>query len=427
MKKIVLEHSKLKGEISPPASKSILHRYIISASMANGKSRISNISLSDDILATISAMKNLGAIIEIKNRELLIDGSSFSNTKFESEKGILKDKIFIDCNESGSTLRFLIPISLIKDNNVIFKGKDSLFKRPLEPYFEILEKSGVNYTFLLNKEDKLTLSGKLKSGDYKLVGNISSQFITGLLFALPLLEGQSKIEIKGKVESKSYIDLTLDCLKKFGINFKNMGYKNIYIEGNQKYKIQNLEVESDFSQAAFFIVANALGSDVELKNINKDSLQGDSEIIDFVDKLFKAKDESLIIDGSNCPDIIPIFTLYAANSNKRVRIINIGRLRIKECDRLNATVYELSKLGFDLQEKEEEILVNYREGKKIQKETVELSVHNDHRIAMMIAIASTIYEGKIILDNASCVKKSYPNFWEDFSSLGGKFYEYMGK
>lgn len=426
MKKIILENSRLKGEISPPASKSILHRYIISASMANGKSRISNISLSEDIFATISAMKKLGAEIEIRNRELLIDGSSFSNTRTRSAEAF-KNDIFIDCNESGSTLRFLIPVSLTKNENIVFRGRESLFKRPLEPYFKVFEKNKIEYRFSLNQENKLTLIGKIKSGNYELPGNVSSQFITGLLFTLPLLDGNSTIEIKDNLESKSYIDLTLDCLKKFKINFKNMDYKKIYIEGNQKYKEKNLEVESDFSQAAFFIVANALGSDIKIKNINQNSLQGDREIIDFINMVLENETEDLIIDGSNCPDIIPIFSLFAANSVKKIRIINVGRLRIKECDRLSATVCELSKLGFDLQEKDEEILINYREGKKLKKERVELSSHNDHRIAMMIAIASTIYEGEIILDDASCVRKSYPNFWKDFSSLGGKLYECMGK
>lgn len=427
MKKIILQNSKLRGQISPPASKSILHRYIISASMAEGKSRIFNISLSDDIVATISAMKNLGAKIEIKNRELLIDGSSFSNTKLRNIRTDLSEKIYIDCNESGSTLRFLIPISLIKDNNVIFKGKESLFKRPLEPYFEIFEKNGIEYKFSPNNENKLILKGSLKGGNYKIVGNVSSQFITGLLFSLPLLDEKSTIEITGELESKSYIDLTLDCLKKFGIIFKNMDYKKLYIEGKQKYTIKDLEVESDFSQAAFFIVANGLGANIKVKNINEDSLQGDKQIIEFIDKISKSKTEELTIDGSNCPDIIPIFALYAANSNKKIKIKNVGRLRIKECDRLSATVSELSKLGFDLQENEEEILINYKEGKSLKKEKVELLSHNDHRITMMIAIASTVYEGEIILDNAGCVKKSYPNFWEDFSLLGGKFYECMGE
>lgn len=421
MKKIILENSKLKGEVSPPASKSILHRYIIAASMSKGKSKISNISLSEDILATISAMRNLGATIEIKNRELLIDGSSFSSP-------LKNDDIEINCNESGSTLRFIIPVSLIRKNKIIFKGSKTLFKRPLKPYFEIFERNDIEYKFLPENENKLIINGVLRSGRYEIVGDISSQFITGLLFALPLLEGNSVIEIKGNLESKSYIDLTFDCLDKFGIKFKNENYEKIYIQGSQKYQVKNIDVEADFSQAAFFIVANALSSDIQIKNINMNSLQGDKEIISLIEKVEKHdSEEELVVDGSNCPDIIPIFTLKAAYSNKKIKIINIGRLRLKECDRLKATVQELSKLGFDLVEKNDTILINYKEKTKLKKDEVSLSAHNDHRIAMMIAIASTIYEGKIYLDDASCVKKSYPDFWEVFSSIGGKFYECMGK
>ncbi|MDO4689773.1 MAG: 3-phosphoshikimate 1-carboxyvinyltransferase [Fusobacterium sp.] len=422
MKKIVLEKSKLKGKVFPPASKSILHRYIIAASMADGKSRIKNISLSEDIFATISAMRNLGAKIEIVNRELLIDGSSFSNEKVVD----INESVQIDCNESGSTLRFLIPISMTKKNKIIFKGKSSLFKRPLEPYFEIFEKNSIEYKFLKNQEGKLSIEGLLKSGEYEIIGNVSSQFITGLLFALPLLEGDSLIKIKGNLESKSYIDLTLDCLKKFGISFKNIDYKEIYIGGSQKYNAIDIDVEADFSQAAFFLVANELGSGIEIKNININSLQGDKEIIALIEKL-KTKNKEILIDGSNCPDIIPIFSLYAAYLNKKVKIINVRRLRIKECDRLSATVQELSKLGFDLQEREEEILINYMGNKDLKKENQKLSSHNDHRIAMMIAIASTVYEGKIELDNATCVNKSYPDFWDIFSYLGGIYNECMGK
>ena len=419
MKTIILTNSKLSGDVIPPASKSILHRYIIAASLSDGVSKLVNITLSEDIKATINAMEMLGAKIKIEKGELLIKGSSFSgalNTKY----------INIDCNESGSTLRFLIPICIVKNNRIIFSGKNSLFKRPLEPYFKIFEKNNISFDFLPEKKEKLKINGMLKSGNYEILGNISSQFISGLLFALPLLNGDSIIEIKGTLESKSYVELTLDCLSKFGIEFKNEEYKKIYIKGSQKYKTQNINVESDFSQAAFFFVANSLGANLNIKNINLNSLQGDKEILSLIQKIEKDKKEELIVDGSNCPDIIPIFCLLSAYSNKKIKIINIGRLRIKECDRLCATVSELSKLGFDLQEGENSILINYNEKRKIQNSAVNLSSHNDHRIAMMIAIASTVYKGNIKLDNATCVKKSYPDFWKVFSSLGGNFYECMG-
>ncbi|MCY7008836.1 3-phosphoshikimate 1-carboxyvinyltransferase [Fusobacterium simiae] len=421
MNKKIIKADKLFGEVTPPPSKSILHRYIIASSLAKGMSKIENISYSDDIVATIEAMKKLGARIEEKDNYLLIDGSKTFDREYLNNNGV------IDCNESGSTLRFLFPLSIVKENKVLFKGKEKLFKRPLNPYFENFDKYQIKYSY--KNENEILLEGQLKSGNYEINGNISSQFITGLLFSLPLLAGNSKIIIKGKLESSSYIDMTLDSLNKFGINIVNNSYKEFIIEGNQSYKSGNYEVEADYSQVAFFLVANSIGSDIKINGLNPNSLQGDKKIIDFISQIDSwNKKEKLILDGSETPDIIPILSLKAVTSKKEIEIANIARLRIKESDRLSATVQELSKLGFDLIEKEDSILINSRKNfiYNIDKQ-VYLSSHSDHRIAMMIAIASTCYKGEIILDNLECVKKSYPNFWEVFLSLGGKIYEYLGK
>jgi len=245
---------------------------------------------------------------------------------------------------------------------------------------------------------------------------------------LPLLNGNSKIIIKGKLESSSYIDITLDCLSKFGVKIINNSYQEFIIEGNQTYKSGNYEVEADYSQVAFFLVANSIGSNIKINGLNANSLQGDKKIIDFISEIENwNNEEKLILDGSETPDIIPILSLKACISKKEIEIINIARLRIKESDRLSATVQELSKLGFDLIEKEDSILINSRKDfNKINNSPVYLSSHSDHRIAMTVAIASSCYEDEIILDNLDCVKKSYPNFWEVFLSLGGKIYEYLG-
>ena len=419
MNKKIIKADKLVGEVSPPPSKSILHRYIIGSSLAKGISKIENISFSDDIIATIEAMKKLGANIEKKDNYLLIDGSKTFDKEYLNNSEI-------DCNESGSTLRFLFPLSIVKENKVLFKGKGKLFKRPLSPYFENFDKYQIKYSHI--NENEILLDGVLKSGEYEIDGNISSQFITGLLFSLPLLNGNSKVIIKGKLESSSYIDITLDCLSKFGVKIINNSYQEFIIEGNQTYKSGNFEVEADYSQVAFFLVANSIGSDIKINGLNVNSLQGDKKIVDFISEIDNwNKNEKLILDGSETPDIIPILSLKACISKKESEIINIARLRIKESDRLSATVQELSKLGFDLIEKEDSILINSRKDfNKINNSPVYLSSHSDHRIAMTIAIASTCYEGEIILDNLDCVKKSYPNFWEVFLSLGGKIYEYLG-
>ena len=415
----IIKADKLVGELSPPPSKSVLHRYIIASSLAKGVSKIENISFSEDIIATIEAMKKLGANIEQKENYLLIDGSdTFKN---------LNENIEIDCNESGSTLRFLFPLSIVEENKVLFKGRGKLFKRPMTPYFENFEKYKIKHSYI--DENKILLEGKLKAGIYEIDGNISSQFITGLLFSLPLLEGESKIIINGKLESSNYIDISLDCLSKFGIKIINNSYQEFIIGGNQSYKVGNYRTEADYSQAAFFLVANAIGSKIRINDLSEDSLQGDKKIIDYISEIdnWNSKD-TLILDGSETPDIIPILSLKAVVSGKKIEIVNIKRLRIKESDRLKATVEELSKLNFDLIEKKDSILINSREALKANKneKIVSLSAHSDHRIAMMIAIAATCYDGEILLDNLDCVKKSYPNFWEVFLSLGGKIYEYLG-
>ena len=415
----IIKADKLVGELSLPPSKSVLHRYIIAGSLAKGISKIENISFSEDIIATIEAMKKLGAKIEQKENYLLIDGSdTFKN---------LNENIEIDCNESGSTLRFLFPLSIVKENKVLFKGRGKLFKRPMTPYFENFEKYKIKHSYI--DENAILLEGKLKAGIYEIDGNISSQFITGLLFSLPLLDRESKIIINGKLESSNYIDISLDCLSKFGIKIINNSYQEFIIEGNQSYRAGNYRTEADYSQAAFFLVANAIGSKIRINDLSENSLQGDKKIIDYISEIdnWNSKD-TLILDGSETPDIIPILSLKAAVSGKKIEIINVERLRIKESDRLKATVEELSKLNFDLIEKKDSILINSREALKANKneKIVSLSAHSDHRIAMMIAIAATCYDGEILLDNLDCVKKSYPNFWEVFLSLGGKIYEYLG-
>lgn len=415
----IIKADKLVGELNPPPSKSVLHRYIIASSLAKGISKIENISFSEDIIATIEAMKKLGANIEQKENYLLIDGSdTFKN---------LNENIEIDCNESGSTLRFLFPLSIVEENKVLFKGRGKLFKRPMTPYFENFEKYKIKPSYI--DENAILLEGQLKAGIYEIDGNISSQFITGLLFSLPLLEGESKIIINGKLESSNYIDISLDCLSKFGIKIINNSYQEFVIEGNQSYRAGNYRTEADYSQAAFFLIANAIGSNIKINDLSENSLQGDKKIIDYISEIdnWNSK-KTLILDGSETPDIIPILSLKAAVSGKKIEIVNVERLRIKESDRLKATVEELSKLNFDLIEKKDSILINSREALKANKneKIISLSAHSDHRIAMMIAIAATCYDGEILLDNLDCVKKSYPNFWEVFLSLGGKIYEYLG-
>lgn len=486
MNRIRIKPSKLSGYVKIPPSKSMAHRAIICASLSQGVSRISNIDFSDDIIATIEGMRSLGASIEIENDVLIIDGTDFLKNKSQdnrddkiiNENSIKADSIeprTIDCNESGSTLRFLVPISLVSRNYVKFIGRGNLGKRPLKTYYDIFDKQGIEYSFKDGEMD-LTIDGALRGDVFQVKGNISSQFISGLLFTLPLLEKDSKIVITTNLESKGYIDLTLDIIDKFGVVIVNNDYKEFIIKGGQSYKPTDYKVEGDYSQAAFFFSAGALGNNVECLDLNVDSYQGDKECIDILERMgaklfsksfdkktikeyskdkvqnvYAIDDENMfekesiyekidishiegveenilsikgeklkatVIDASQCPDIIPVLTVVASLSEGETRVVNGERLRIKECDRLNAICTELNKLGANIVELDNGLVIN---GVKTLEGGTVYS-HKDHRIAMSLAIASTMCKEEVILEEPDCVSKSYPAFWEDFKKLGGKIY-----
>ncbi len=339
--------TKLKGVVQVPPSKSLAHRAIICASLAKGVSRIDNIEYSKDIQATIKAMKSLGTIIEEFENYLIIDGTT-TFTKQNSE---------IDCEESGSTLRFMVPISIVEENKVHFVGRGNLGKRPLDTFYEIFERQNIGYMY---KKDVLDLYviGKLKPDHYIIPGNISSQFITGLLFALPLLKGDSIIEITSTLESKGYIDLTLQMLSQYGIKIINNDYKSFVVMGNQEYQAHDYRVEADFSQAAFYLVAGAIGNDVVLTDLNLNSLQGDKATLSILEAMgakinvvsdgIKVTGENLSatqVDASQCPDVIPVVSVALALAQGKSEVINAKRLRIKECDRIIATSSQLNELG----------------------------------------------------------------------------------
>ena len=423
--------SILEGEVKIPPSKSMAHRAIICAALSDGFCKIENIDYSDDIIATIDAMNSLGAKI-VKYKDYIEVTGAYGNS------ADIEDIRVIDCNESGSTLRFLVPISLLFKGKNKFIGRGNLGKRPLTTYYNIFEKQDITYSY---EEGKLNLivSGELKPGIFEIEGNVSSQFITGILFTLPLLNDDSKIIITTEMESKGYIDLTLRAMSDFGIEVINNDYKEFIIKGNQRYKARNYRVEGDYSQAAFFLCADSLGNNVLCKDLDLNSLQGDKEVIDILERMnvvFNANDigvkgttngelTSTVIDGSQCPDIIPVLTAVAALTKGTTEIINAGRLRIKECDRLAAVTSELNKLGAKIIEKEEGLVVT---GVEKLKGGVEVWSHKDHRIAMTLAIASTRCEKPIVIKDYECIAKSYPNFFEDFKALGGNVHEWnVGK
>ncbi|WP_123053677.1 3-phosphoshikimate 1-carboxyvinyltransferase [Clostridium sp. JN-1] len=427
MKYVLINPSKLKGEVKIPPSKSISHRAIICAGLSNGTTNIKNVAFSEDIKATCSAISSLGVSIEKEGYDVL-------KVKGKSNLNVIKDNI--NCFKSGSTLRFLIPLTAITGEKVTFHGEGKLVERPLTPYYDIFKNHNIFYK---NEDGKLplTLKGKLKPGEYKLRGDISSQFITGLLFSLPLLDGDSKIIITTNLESKPYVDLTLYALNKFSIHVYNNDYKEFIVKGNQKYKSCTCNIEGDFSQVVFWAAAGILGEEIMCKNVYKYSIQGDKVIIDILRDMGAkietyedhiivkpSKTHGITIDASQCPDLVPALAALASVSLGTTNIINAERLRFKECDRLSAISSELNKIGAVVEEKKDGLLI-------IGKETLRggrVDSWDDHRIAMALACISSKCENPLIIENSECIKKSYPDFWKDFKKLGGSLDEWdMGK
>lgn len=417
MEKICIRASKqLKGSVLIPPSKSLSHRAIICASLCNhGESIIDNIILSEDIKATISAMEALGAKIDVEATQI-----DRFKLKISRDKASVKETV-IYCNESGSTLRFIIPIALTLSNANKFTGAGKLIERPLDPYYKIFNEQGIQYT---NDNGKLPLitEGKLKSSNFTVEGNISSQFISGLLMALPILDDDSKITIINDLESKPYVDLTINMLKNFGIDIINNDYKEFLIKGNSEYKSTNYQVEADYSQAAFFLGANFLGSKINCLGLNLNSSQGDKAIVDILLSMEHLKADEIIIDSSQIPDLVPIIAVVASClEGKTTYISNAKRLRIKESDRLYAISSQLKIIGADVVELDDGLIIKGKASLNGCTGIERLNSFNDHRIAMALAIAATKCKNDIVLEDYEAVTKSYPNFWTDYLKLGGKF------
>ena len=409
MAKVKIYPGALSGIVNVPSSKSMGHREIICAALAQGISVIDNISMSDDIKATLRCLKALGVQSELTASRF--KGRSAVKIYGEGKVRATGDKC--DCGESGSTLRFLLPLGALCGVPVTFTGAGRLGERPLKPYYDIFDMQGVKYAPAQGLP--VTVEGRLRSGKFTLPGNVSSQFISGLLFALPLLESDSEIIITTPLESQSYVDLTLSALKKYGIKVINNNYKTFTVPGGQKYQCRSAVVEGDWSQAAFWPAS--LQGDRAVKDI----LQAMGGKISAADGGLLAETSRLhgtVIDAADCPDIIPVLTVAAAVAEGTTEIINAGRLRIKECDRLHAISEELNKLGADIEEKAESLIVH---GKPEGLRGGVVSAWNDHRIAMSMAVASLVCREPVIIEGSESVKKSYPTFWQDFSCLGGKY------
>lgn len=415
--KVKIYPSTPKGSVKIPPSKSMAHRGIICAALANGTSKISNIDYSEDILATIDGLRHLGAEISIFEDYLIVKGiKDFENLKNQD----------IFCKESGSTLRFFIPIFAMTGKEIRFTGENKLLKRPQKIYENIFSDQGLKYSC---DNDTITIKGPLISGNYNINGDVSSQFISGLLFVLPLLNEDSQIIIKEPFESKSYVLLTIQILKVFGIEIR-LDNSVIYIKGNQKYKPSDYQVEGDYSQFGFFAVLGAVNNTITCTGLDINSLQGDKAIVqilkDFGGTIVEnqngytiSKSETIgtDIDLKDCPDLGPILNVLMMYSKGKSRIYNGKRLRYKESDRIQAMEDELNKCGVNIITSEDEVIIG---GKSCYSTISELSGHKDHRIVMSLSVAATLFETPTIINNAESINKSYPNFFQDLKNLGIK-------
>lgn len=402
---ILITPAPISGSIEGIASKSFAHRALICACLAKGKSQIKINTTSADIEATVSCLRSLGAEIEINGAVYTVTPIASSCKKAE-----------IDCNESGSTLRFLLPVVCALGIETKINGSGRLPERPLSPLKEELIRMGakISDTFPLN------VSGKIAAGEYVLRGDVSSQFVTGLLMALSYLGG-GKIKLLPPVQSRPYIDITLQVLRTFGADIKEEN--NTFYINNAPLTGCDFTVEGDWSNAAFPLCMGA-----EVTGLNPDSTQGDKAIIDVLKNMgaeisqnggsFKADVSALHgcrIDAANIPDAVPVIAAIAATANGETVIYNAERLRLKESDRIQTTCDMLRSLGADIRETADGMVINGKESLS----GGETESYNDHRIAMAAAVAAVKCENAVIIRNAEAVNKSYPEFFNDYNKLGG--------
>lgn len=393
---VKIENSILNGTVTAPPSKSAAHRALICSFLAEGGS-VSPIINSKDMQATT------GVIDALKR------GDSTLN-----------------CIESGSTLRFMIPVAASLGKNVTFTGEGRLPERPVGEYLEILPKHNVKVES--NGFLPLSISGKLTNGTYEAAGDVSSQYITGLLLALANVDGDSAVILTTKLQSKPYVDMTVKVMADYGVYVKETEFGYL-IHGNQQFKKLDYTVEGDWSQAAFFLVAGAIGGDITVNGLDMNSTQGDKEIVNVIGnfggnitvddneiRCFGGELKGTEIDASDIPDLVPIIAVLAAFAKGKTVIKGAERLRYKESDRIESVVQNLKLLGAQVQETTDGMIING--GKKLN--SAKLKGFNDHRIVMAFSVAGLYIDGTVEIDDAESINKSYPSFFEDYNRLGGK-------
>lgn len=396
MSDVVIQGSKLYGDVTLPPSKSVAHRALI-CSYLSGGGTVNPVIDSNDMKATT------GIINSLKNNELELNAI-----------------------ESGSTLRFMIPVVAALGREVTFVGEGSLLSRTVGEYLELLPKHNVSIES--NGYLPVKLSGKLKAGSYEVAGNVSSQYITGLLLALPLLDEDSAVILTTDLQSKPYVDMTIKVMADFGVDVKETDFGYL-VKGNQQYKQLDYTVEGDWSHAAFFLAAGAIGGDVCLKGLDMNSTQGDKAIVDVMRSFgaditvtsdgVRCKTSSLHgarIDASNIPDLVPVIAVLAAFADGETVLRGAERLRYKESDRIESVVYNLEQIGADVTETPDGMII--KGGKLLH--SARLKGYNDHRIVMAFSVAGLFLDGETVIDDAMSINKSYPSFFDDYNSIGGK-------
>lgn len=392
----VIEKGRACGTISAPPSKSMAHRLLIAAALAEGESLVRGISDCEDVLATVDCLRALGAEIEVSGDTATVRG-------FDPRHSSPTETL--SARESGSTLRFLLPLALLSGCETRFVGAGRLMERPMEVYEEICKKQGL----LFLRDGGITVKGPMRGEDFFLRGDVSSQFITGMLFALPFLGGDRRIHITTDIESKSYIDLTLRAMNEFGVGAVWEDDKTLFVPAGAKYNAREITVEGDYSGAAFPDALNLFGGEVCVLGLSGESLQGDRVYGEYYGQLSQGNATLSIKD---CPDLGPILFAVAAAKHGAL-ITETRRLRIKESDRARVMAEELAKFGASVTVDEDTVRID---SGALHAPSEPLFGHGDHRIVMSLAVLCTLYGGEIL--GAEAVAKSYPCFFEDLDRLG---------
>ncbi|MDO4488364.1 MAG: 3-phosphoshikimate 1-carboxyvinyltransferase [Eubacteriales bacterium] len=450
--RIKITPTKLKGSVSVPPSKSYAHRMLICAALGNGESIIKGISESEDMYATLDCIKALGAdAVKVGDTVNVKRGARAGVCENEKHCGLIEDvngagdidsasgpRIF-PCRESGSTLRFFIPVALAFGGEALFTGTPRLIERGIGIYEEMFGAKGID---IRKTDDGIYANGRLEAGEFVLRGDVSSQFVTGLLFALPLLSGDSVIRVLPPVESRGYIDITIDVLKRFGVTVTETEPNVFLVPGGQEYDARDLSVEGDWSNGAALLAFNAIGSDLGIGGLNNESMQGDRVCVDIIKSLTEssaddgdtddgdknncgaddggaknctANGSESGIDISGCPDLGPVMFALAAATGKGAVFTGTRRLRIKESDRAQAMADELKKFGVPVTVGENDVIIG---AAALKTPTEVLDSHNDHRIVMAMTLLCSIVGGEI--DGAEAIRKSWPDFFEVLGGVGLK-------